>query len=186
MSNDLLVRYLARAIAELTRANADVDAAISDGYSRDTAIVRRSRALVAVSRAEEAIANQGRAPGAIEFVETLREQYHGGRQLYIYHDQSWGSQKVDDVSIRFINLPDGVGGEGGGAVAENNRMSFWVLGFGANNAPPPSGKVKVNQSTSSLPRTHTLRAKSGPPLAIAKYLADFLNKVSAEVSPSWR
>ncbi len=87
------------------------------------------------------------------------------------------------VYINFINLPEGVGGAGGGAEAENNRMMFSVGDFTKEGGPPPSGKVKVEMKLSMLPREYKLRAKSGPPQAAAKYLADFINKVVKEVPP---
>jgi len=91
----------------------------------------------------------------------------------------------DTVFLNFINLPHGVGGAGGGAEAENNRMMFVVSGFGheSETAPPPTGKVKVELSVSALPRSYNLRAKTGTPSAIARYLADHLNRIAREVPP---
>lgn len=188
MSNELLIRYLARAVQSVKDAEnamGQAQARRDDMHQHGNAIARKEEAVRQLKVVEQAIVRGTTEPGAIEFVETLLEgfRHNNDRQLYVVIDQSWGSQKVDDVNIRFINLPPRIGAAGGGAEAENNRMSFWVKGFSSDNAPPPTGKVKINMSTSSLPRTHTLRAKSGAPLAIAKYLADFLNKVVAEVPP---
>lgn len=139
-------------------------------------------------------AGAGAVYGANEFAAALKEQLAlQGRQVMIRVGESWGPGKENDVYVNFVNLPEGVGGAGGGAEAENNRMSFWVRGFGANNAPPPSGKVKVEMSNSSLYRGESysrenrvaLRAKSGAPGAIAKYLADFLNKTISTVPPRY-
>jgi len=71
------------------------------------------------------------------------------------------------------------------AELENNRMMFTVTGFGRENAPPASGKVKIEQSLSALPRACRLRAKSGSPEQIARYLAEFLNEVSAKIPPKY-
>lgn len=132
--------------------------------------------------------------GAKEFVELLRAQLQlQGRTIRIRNEPSWGPRKEDEVYINFVNLPEGVGGAGGGAEAENNRASFWVRGFGAGNAPPPSGKVKVEQSNSALYKGSSysrenrvpFRAKTGTPEQVAAYLAAFLNKVVREVEPRY-
>lgn len=107
-----------------------------------------------------------------------------GRRI-MAKDQRLG--RSDSIFINFINLPLGIGDAGGGAEAENNRMMFTISGFDMNDghAPPPSGKVKVEMTLSALPREYKLRAKSGPPSQVAKYLADFINKVVAEVEPKY-
>jgi hypothetical protein len=122
--------------------------------------------------------------GAAAFVEALKSHLKlQGRQARVSVSKGMDFVKDESVYVNFINLPSGVGGAGGGAEAENNRMSFWVRGFGVDSAPPPSGKVKVELSNSALPREYKLRAKSGPPAAIAKYLADFINTVVEKVQP---
>jgi hypothetical protein len=91
-------------------------------------------------------------------------------------------KQPDDVLVRFVNLPEGVGGAGGGAEAENNRATFWVRGFGFAGAP--SGKARVETSTSVFShKGHKMRSKSGPPAVIAKYLADHINGIVAAVPP---
>jgi hypothetical protein len=128
--------------------------------------------------------NAGADLGAPEFIERLKSQLNlGDRQIGVRVQKSLGLSKNDDVYVNYINLPKGIGGAGGGAEAENNRMSFWVWGFGVDGAPPPTGKVKLEMSNSALPRTYKLRGRTAAPAAIAKYLADFLNKVAAEVPP---
>jgi hypothetical protein len=122
--------------------------------------------------------------GAQEFIDAVRSQLNiGDRQIAMRVSKSLGLTKNDDVYVNYINLPSGVGRAGGGAEAENNRMSFWVWGFGVNNAPPSNGKVKLELSNSALPREYKLRGKTAAPVVIAKTLADFLNKVAAEVPP---
>ena len=87
----------------------------------------------------------------------------------------------DRVYVNFFNLPPGIGAAGGGAEGENNRMMFTVEGFGDEGKP--ASKVTVEMTTSALPREFRLRKKSGPPGAIARYLADFLGKVVRDVPP---
>lgn len=144
-------------------------------------------ARVARQRAEEALI-EAQIPaipnGAKEFVDTfLSSLGEVDRSIHVRIDPSWGPTKEDSVYVNFINLPRGVGSAGGGAEGENNRMSFHVEGFGPADSPPPSGKVKVEMRVSSLPRERKLRAKSGPPAAIAKYLANFLRTIVREVPP---
>src|SRR5208282_4067970 len=85
---------------------------------------------------------------------------------------------------------EGIGGAAGGAEAENNRASFWVRGW--PGVGEPSSKVRVENPNSALyqgagaPSRETrvsMRAKSGSPAAVARYLADFLNRVAREVPP---
>lgn len=124
-------------------------------------------------------------------METLGEYLDGavvhGRQIRISNRHAPNRRRTDAVHINFVNLPPSVVGGGGGAEAENNRMSFWVEGFDREDehAPPPTGKVKVEMATSALPRDYKLRAKTGTPERIAQYLADFLNKVAREVPPKF-
>ncbi len=123
---------------------------------------------------------------SVDFIAALQARLHiGDRQVRIRGEDFRGQH--DAVYVNFINLPSGIGGAGGGAEAENNRMSFWINGFDKKDraAPAPTGKVKVELANSALPRSYMLRAKSGSPDAIATYLADFLNKVAAEVPPKF-
>mgnify|MGYP003422081184 CR=1 FL=1 len=123
--------------------------------------------------------------GSAEFQkELLAALKLNGRRVLI-KNQLLG--RSDAVYINFINLPEGVGGAGGGAEVENNRMLFRVEGFDKTDehAPPPTGKVKVELQTSALPREHKLRAKAGTPSQIAKYLADFINKIVKDVEPKY-
>ena len=119
------------------------------------------------------------------FVETLTSLLNlMGRQVYI-KTKNLGT--YDSVYVNFINLPNGFGKGGGGAEAENNRMSFWVHGFDKldPDRPAPNGKVKVEMSNSALPRQYRLKAKTSTPEKIAGYLSCFLNKVVLEVQPNF-
>ncbi len=110
------------------------------------------------------------------------------RQIRISNRHAPDSRRTDSVHVNYVNLPPELGrGGGGGAEAENNRMSFWVEGFARDDehAPPPTGKVKVEMATSALPREFRLRGKTAAPEQIAKYLGDFLNRVAREVPPNF-
>lgn len=132
--------------------------------------------------------------GSAEFIEKLKGHLSiGDRQIMMRNKHSLGGS--DSIYVNFINLPKGYGGGGGGAEAENNRISFWIHGFDKKDehAPPPTGKVKVETSNSALytsdePSRETrvqMRAKSGTPEQVAKYLADFLNNVAKKVPPKY-
>lgn len=135
-------------------------------------------------------ANQGE--GSAEFMTLLESHLSVGDRQVTMHNKSLGTS--DSVFINFINLPHGIGGAGGGAEAENNRALFEVHGFDKKDehAPPPTGKVKVEMLKSALysgegaPSRETrvvLRARTGTPEQIAKYLASWLNQVSKTVEP---
>jgi hypothetical protein len=116
------------------------------------------------------------------FIEDLRSRLDvGDRQVRIDEGPSLGG--YDTLAINYINLPAGIGSPG--AEMENNRMMFFITGFHRTNpdAPAPTGKIKIVHSVSALPREYSLRGKTGTPSSVAKYLADFLNKVSREVEP---
>jgi hypothetical protein len=120
---------------------------------------------------------------ATEFIAQLTAfTHHNGRTLKAR--KSPGSKLM---FVNLINLPPGVGGAGGGAEAENNRAMFTIAGWDPEDpdAPAPTGKVKVDTSVNVFHRTHKLRAKTGSPAAICKYLADFINKVAKEVPPNF-
>lgn len=122
--------------------------------------------------------------GVDEFAKELESHLKlDGRQIRIDTKGFAGSRQT--VYVSFVNLPHGVGSAGGGAEAMNNRMVFSVEGFSKEGGPPPAGKVKVQLTASSLPSEYRLRAKSGPPNAVVKYLADFINKVVKEVPPKY-
>jgi len=116
------------------------------------------------------------------FVRELHAHAHvQGRQLdaNVIESSSPG-ERPDTLYVTFVNLPAGIGNAGGGAERMNNRMMFKVNGFGM-----PAGKVRVELMSSSLPRTHRLRARTGAPDAIAKYLGAFLTQVTREVEPKF-
>ena len=92
------------------------------------------------------------------------------------------------VYVTFINLPsDRVKQRrGGGAEAENNRMSFSVGGFNSDHEVPVV-KVKVEQlvngiARGSIPR---LRKKTATPDKIAAYLAAYINEVAEGHEPNF-
>jgi hypothetical protein len=116
-----------------------------------------------------------------DFIDELIELLDvGDRQVVIRHG---GLGRFNSVYVTLINLPYGAGGAGGGAEAENNRLSISVTGFGA-----ATGKVKAETSVSHIYRGGSIarenriemRAKTAEPAKIAQYVADFLNKVARE------
>jgi hypothetical protein len=124
--------------------------------------------------------------GSEEFIKMVESHLNlDGRQIYFDNLNNLGGARYDTVYVNFINLPKGVGGSGGGAEAENNRMRFSIEGFGKEtpHSPSPTGKVKIEHRTSAMPREYRLRGKTGTPAQVAKYLTDFLNKVVKEVEP---
>lgn len=126
--------------------------------------------------------------GSEEFIKMVESHLNlDGRQVTFDNVSRLGGSRYDTVFVNFINLPKGVGGAGGRAEAENNRMLFSIEGFGKEtpHSPPPTGKVKIELRVSALPREYKLRGKTGTPAQVAKYLADFLNKVVKEVEPKF-
>jgi hypothetical protein len=121
---------------------------------------------------------------AAAFVDALREHLQiGDRYISSRVESSWGPRKDEEVYVNFVNLPIAVvqRREGGGAEAENNRASFWIRGFGTAGAP--ASRVKIECSNSVFSPAHKLRAKTGSPAAVAKYLAEFLNRIARDVPP---
>jgi hypothetical protein len=126
--------------------------------------------------------------GSEEFIKLVESHLNlQGRQISFDNLNRFDGPRYNNVYVNFINLPQGYGRAGGGAEAENNRMLFSIAGFGKENphSPPPTGKVKLEVRVSSLPSQYRLRGKTGIPAQVAKYLADFLNKVVKEVEPRY-
>jgi uncharacterized Zn finger protein (UPF0148 family) len=128
--------------------------------------------------------------GAADFEAMLRRYASiGDRHLWVEHEHRLGgpSHYYESVYVNYVNLPTGIGGAGGGAEAENNRLLFKIDGFhGADpHAPPPRGKVKVDMLVSALPREYSFRAKTGSPEVIAKYLGAYLTRIATEVPPNY-
>ena len=121
--------------------------------------------------------------GREDFIMRVRSEL--GNKHVTFSGGTLGSYGA--LYVNFINLPSDIVGRRGGAEAENNRMMFKVDGWGGSepNLPPPSGKVRVEQMVSVFPREYRLRAKSGEPSSIARYLADFINRVAVEVPPNY-
>lgn len=126
--------------------------------------------------------------GSEEFIKAVEAHLNlQGRQIRFDNVSKLAGTRYDTVFVNFINLPKGIGGAGGGAEAENNRMLFSIGGFGREtpHSPPPTGKVKIEMLVSAMPREYRLRGRTGTPAQVAKYLADFLNKVVKEVEPKF-
>lgn len=134
--------------------------------------------------------------GSADFAAALASLLDvGDRQVRIENESRLGGKYdpeqgrympyVGSVYVNFINLPTGIGGAGGGAEAENNRMSFWVRGFDRLDPHKTATKVKVEMQTSAFPRSFNMRAKTGTPVQVAKYLAAYINKIAREVPPNF-
>ena len=120
---------------------------------------------------------------SVEFIALLKSHLQQNRMQIRIRNYETSPSARNSVYVNFINLPEAIAGTSG-AEAENNRMSFWIEGFG-RNLPMKDGMVKVQMHNSALPREYRLRAKTATPEKIAQYLADFLNKVVKEVPPNY-
>jgi len=91
----------------------------------------------------------------------------------------------DTIYIYYYNLPKHISVNG--AEGMNNRVLLKVEGFHKTDkdAPVPLGKVKAELLSTALPREFRMRAKSGSPEAIAKYVATYLNTIAAKVEPNF-
>ena len=116
-----------------------------------------------------------------EFLEALAPHLaFGDRVIKI----SRGALGGDSAFINFYTLPQAVYDrrEGGGAEAENNRISFSVY--------PKGDKVQIENRVNHVGdfrdnKMWNLRKKTGTPEAIAKYLAAHINRIAAEVPPKF-
>jgi hypothetical protein len=132
---------------------------------------------------------KNQAMNADDFVQLLASMTPADRQTSIRFQKSFaGERGGGSVYVNFINLPQGIGGAGGGAEAENNRASFWIHGFQYDPSVPVA-KVKVDSNNNVFHRSWLgapavpFRAKSGSPTVVAKHLADYLARVVATVPP---
>jgi hypothetical protein len=117
---------------------------------------------------------------AEDFVKEFEKHLNIGDRQVKTGISTLGGPNRPSVHIRFVNLPKGVGGAGGGAEAENNRMSFMT-----HFPTSPADKIKVEQIVSAMDRKYRMRAKSGHPAKVAKYLADYINRIAKEVEPKF-
>lgn len=161
------------------------------GSVRAEAAQQLLRAAKLLLAADEPMADEAPAipagKGSDDFIEAVKSQLKiKDRQIRFNNKSTLGGVRYDTVIINYINLPTGVGSAGGGAEAENNRMMFFIEGFGKEtpHTPPPRGKIRIRQEINMVTdRSRNLRTKTGTPEQIAKYLVDYLNKTAAEVEP---
>jgi len=130
--------------------------------------------------------------GSASFADELRSRIDlvgpegDARPTVRISDQGRGSMRTDQIFINVYNVP---ASQARGVALENNRMMIIVDGFskGADDAPPPSGKVRVELHIAPSSRNRaeriTLRAKSGSIPVIAQYIADFVNEFVATHDP---
>ena len=111
--------------------------------------------------------------GGIE--SCVRKHLDVGNRQVIFRPQALGG---GGVNITYINLPEGVGGAGGGAEAMNNRFLLTV-------DPAGPGKVKVETLVNSFDRKWRMRARTGTEEKVGKAIAMHLNKIAKEVPPKF-
>lgn len=117
------------------------------------------------------------AAGALsskQFAAIIEKADIKDRQLYI-KPRSIGASSM--MFINFYNIPKAIGG---GADNENNRQMFVVSGFDKQDEDVPADKVKLEMSVNALGRDKAFRARSGQPLAIAKFLVSHIEKMVRE------
>ena len=114
-----------------------------------------------------------------DFVAAVRSAQVKDRQLG-FTQRMLG--QYGTLFVTLYNIPKELGGSGGGAVNQNNRVTFKVEGFPADPSVP-ADKVKLAVLTSALPREWALRARTGKPAALAKVLVEFIEKIVREVEP---
>lgn len=89
------------------------------------------------------------------------------------------------VWINFYNLLDVGSSKYSGADLENNRVMLKVLfpgHHGHYDGVVKEGKVRVNLSVSALPfKNYKLRGKTASPEKIAEYIAEYFNRIVAEI-----
>lgn len=109
------------------------------------------------------------------FVEEVKKHLNiGDRQVQMDISTLGGNPSV---SVTYINLPKSKGNRGPEAM--NNRMVFM-----AHFKEDPASQIKIEQ-IAVFDRKYKMRAKSGHPAKVAKYLADFINKIAKEVEPKY-
>jgi hypothetical protein len=118
--------------------------------------------------------------GSKEFVKEVERLTNLNGKWMKLDNYNKFNQRYDHVIITFINVPGG----GQGAQAMNNRYQITVDGFGAGeDDPPPKGKVKAAELSGAYfakqQGLKKMRAKTGTPDKIAKYVADYISKLAA-------
>lgn len=131
--------------------------------------------------------NNSNAPlGGQGFVDVLRGALPEAMQNRLFVSLP---SRTDQLFVAYYNIPSPAGRDG--AEKMNNRLLFTVTGFGRGpDEPPPTGKIKIEHTTAEgldrlgaeriVPR---LRGKTGAPAAIARYLAEYIERVAREVPP---
>lgn len=111
----------------------------------------------------------------------------GDRQMTVEADKSLAEGRPSTVTVRFVNLPRGMtGSSNGGAEWFNNRVVYMVEGFAASLREPAPGKVSVKELGSFIvDRKLRLRARSGTPAEIAKYLGAHISKLARTIPPNF-
>ena len=118
--------------------------------------------------------------GGNDFAEAVKAKADVGVGYLVVKTKGLGSHEM--VTVQFINVPEEAGRGGGGAVAMNNRLLLFVDGFGREeNAPPPTGKVKMRVGAAEvlgLGGGKRPRGKTGTPEKMVDYVAGIIGQVS--------
>lgn len=106
----------------------------------------------------------------------------GDRKVFTRYTEGY---ETSQLFITFINLPSAV--YSNGAEAENNRITFEVTFPCQGNyysKPVEPGMARVNTLVMTV-KAKKLRGKTASQEVIAKYIADYLNRIVEEVSPNY-
>ena len=93
------------------------------------------------------------------------------------------------IKVNFYNLPEYIFQKrrGGGAEAENNRMTFMITGFGETEHAM-TDKLTIEQLVNNIGgqtvRAPKMRKKTDEPIKISYYLSNYLHKVATEFRPN--
>jgi hypothetical protein len=116
-----------------------------------------------------------------EFMAEIRKNLQIGNRFIQIHNYTLG---YGTVWIRYVNLPSCR--TKADAESENNTVRIHIDGFSEDKDGPGVAKVSIRRASAYLNRqTQLLPGKSSNPQAIAKYVADFLNQIAADVRPNY-
>jgi len=118
---------------------------------------------------------------AIQFSKELMDTLEIGDRQVFFRGKMLGMYNA--IAIHYINLPRGLGGSGGGAEGENNRLMLMVTGFDKSNQTIPVEKIQVKLLCSVF--DYPLRKKTCTPERAVEYIAEFINRIAREVPPKY-
>jgi hypothetical protein len=132
---------------------------------------------------EGRLLTEAEAMSSKEFVKAVERQVKLQGKYINLDNYNQFNHKYNTVIITFVNIK-GQPGSWGGAQEMNNRYQITVEGFGAGeDDPAPRGKVKAQELSGAYfakqQGVGKMRAKTGAPDKIAKYVADYISKLAA-------